>query len=81
VLDRRDKIGFSVPIQAWTLRLPAVAELLDAVQQIPAIDPRGVAPLLAAIRTGRPLPLRESFVVWRLVGLAAWARRFDVTFV
>ena len=80
VLDRRDKIGFSVPIQAWAQRLPAVADLLDAAQQIPAVDPRGVAPLLAAIRTGRPLPLRESFVVWRLVGLAAWARRFNVTF-
>jgi asparagine synthase (glutamine-hydrolysing) len=80
VLDRRDKIGFSVPLQSWTLKLPAVAELLDAVQQIPALDTHGIAPLLATIRANRLLPLRESFVVWRLVGLAAWARRFNVTF-
>jgi asparagine synthase (glutamine-hydrolysing) len=80
VLDRRDKIGFSVPLQSWTLKLPAIAELLDAVQQIPALDTRGVAPLLATVRANRLLPLRESFVVWRLVGLAAWARRFNVTF-
>lgn len=80
ILDRREKVGFSVPLAAWTLRLPAVAELLEEVQLIPAVSPAGVAPLLAAIRDRRLLPLRECFVVWRLVGLAAWARRFDVTF-
>lgn len=81
VLDRKDKIGFSVPVQSWALKLPTVAGLLELVQQIPAVDRRGVAPLLAAIRGRRTLPLRESFVVWRLVGLAAWAQRFNVTFV
>jgi len=91
VLDRRDKVGFAVPIQAWIPLVPNLPDLLEEAGRIPAVDERVVARLLAAVRSGQPLSgfltriakgdqLRNSFLVWRLVGLAAWGRHFGAEF-
>jgi asparagine synthase (glutamine-hydrolysing) len=92
VLDRRDKVGFAVPIQDWIPLIPDLHLLLEEAGRIPATNPRAVERLVAAVRSDQPLspflsrigpgdPLRNSFLMWRLVGLAAWARHFDATFV
>jgi asparagine synthase (glutamine-hydrolysing) len=86
VLDRRDKVGFSVPIHAWIPRLPVLQELLEEAATLPAVNPRGLAPLLPRVRAGGSLldimlshPVRDrmkySMWVWRIAGLAAWVRR------
>ncbi len=93
VLDRRDKVGLSVPIDAWIPLIPELGSLLDTALDIPAVDRRSVAPLAAAVRTHSPEDLvallrrpvpgdrgRAAFLVWRLAGLGAWARHFNVTF-
>jgi asparagine synthase (glutamine-hydrolysing) len=91
VLDRRDKVGFAVPIQAWIPHIPDLPRLLAAAGTIPAVDAPTVERLVGAVQSGQPLtpflsrigpgdPLRNSFVVWRLVGLAAWAEHFDAQF-
>jgi asparagine synthase (glutamine-hydrolysing) len=76
VLDRREKVGFSVPMQSWIPRTPRIPELLDAVSRIPAVDPRGVRALL----TDSGNHLANPFRIWQLAALALWAERFDVTF-
>ncbi|NNG16944.1 MAG: asparagine synthase (glutamine-hydrolyzing) [Gemmatimonadales bacterium] len=91
VLDRRDKVGFAVPIQAWIPLIPGLPRLLEEAGTIPAVDSRTVERLVAAVRSGEPLttflsrfgpgePLRNSLLVWRLVGLAAWAEHFEAQF-
>jgi len=91
ILDRRDKVGFAVPIQAWIPLVPNLPGLLAEAGRIPAVNRRVVERLLVAVQSGQPLSgflsriskgdqLRNSFLVWRLVGLAAWARHFEAEF-
>ena len=78
ILDRRDKIGFAVPVRTWLPAIPDVQELLDDVMALPPINRAAIAASVAALREGKTPSERESFQLWRLVGLAAWARRFGV---
>ena len=80
ILDRRDKIGFAVPIQTWLPVIPGVLDLLEEVAVAPPINRAAVNPSIAALRDGKTPSVRDSFLLWRLVGLAAWARRFNVSF-
>ena len=80
ILDRRDKIGFAVPNQTWLSVIPGVIELLEAVALAPPINRAAIEPAIADLRTGKTPSVRDSFLLWRLVGLVAWARRFNVTF-
>ena len=89
VLDRREKVGFSVPIHAWIPKLPVLTELMEEAARLPCVDAKGIAPLLPRINSGRSMldvmlshPVRDqikySFWVWRLAGLGGWVRRFNV---
>ena len=78
ILDRRDKIGFAVPVRTWLPAISDVRELLDEVMALPPISRAAITPSVAALREGKTPSERESFLLWRLVGLAAWARRFGV---
>lgn len=88
VLDRRDKVGFSVPIHAWIPELPLLDDLLEAARDLPCIDPAGIAPLLGRAKgstlhdTMRRQSMREqmkySFWVWRLAGLSGWVKKYGV---
>ena len=80
ILDRRDKIGFAVPIQTWLPLIPGVVELLETAAVAPPINRQAILPALATVREGKTPSVRDSFLLWRLVGLAAWARRFKVIF-
>jgi asparagine synthase (glutamine-hydrolysing) len=78
ILDRRDKIGFAVPVRTWLPAIPDVRKMLDEVMALPPINRAAIAASVDALREGRTPSERESFLLWRLVGLAAWARRFGV---
>jgi len=76
VLDRREKIGFSVPMQAWIPHTPRVPDLLEAVARIPAVDPAGIRALLTRSGNQPSTPFR----IWQLAALGLWAERCAATF-
>ena len=80
IRERRDRIGFDVPLESWLPRTPGLADLLETSLAIPAVRRERAAPLLQAVRSGQALPRPRAFEAWRLVTLAAWSREFGVTF-
>jgi asparagine synthase (glutamine-hydrolysing) len=81
ILDRRDKVGFQMPIPSWLPTLgPWLADLLDGA------DPAHVAPLrLDEVRSrwqpgaGAPA-LSDVYLLWRCANVVRWADRFAVSF-
>ena len=77
VLDRRDKIGFSVPMRSWFAALhPWIAERLEHVGALPGV--RAVEVQRRWRGDGRPV---DPYMVWRCVSLSTWAERFGARFV
>ena len=80
ILDRRDKIAFSTPEQAWltTLR-PWVEAILqsDAAHTIPAFSHQYVTAQWQAMLAGKS---RFDWRFWRWMNLIRWAELYDVTF-
>lgn len=79
ILDRRDKIGFATPEQAWlSAAWPAMRATLDspAARAIPFAD---VATIQASADAAVQGPGgRFDQTTWRWISVAAWADAFDV---
>lgn len=80
VSQRRDKLGFATPEEAW-FRGPLRHLVLDGVERtlrvLPGLlDPAGVRRLATDILDGRK-PF--DFALWRIVSLGLWAERFRVS--
>jgi asparagine synthase (glutamine-hydrolysing) len=74
VLDRRDKIGFSVPMRSWFAALkPWITGRLAHVGGLPGIE--------GAAITQRWERGTDPYLVWRCVSLSTWAERFGARFV
>lgn len=77
VLDRRDKIGFSVPMRSWFEALqPWIAERLEHVGGLPGVR---VGEVRRRWRGDGQPP--DPYVVWRCVSLSTWAEHFGARFV
>ncbi len=78
ILDRRDKIGFATPEQAWldTLR-PWVEDMLnsDVARRIPALDLGAVQREWRHVMAGQKSFDRRC---WRWLNVICWAERFEV---
>lgn len=79
VRDRRDKLSFSTPEQAW-LRGPlkgAIGDAVDAtLRQFPGLlNAKGTRRLADEMLNGtRPV----DFTLWRIVNLGIWGKRFGI---
>ncbi|MGH7703113.1 MAG: asparagine synthase (glutamine-hydrolyzing), partial [Gemmatimonadales bacterium] len=79
ILDRRDKIGFAMPIVQWLLDLrPWVEEKLAAAEGLPGLNSVVVRRQWEAVRAVRSV--KDAFLIWRWISLATWADRFQVDF-
>lgn len=77
ILDRRDKIGFSVPIMSWFEALrPWMSSRLAGASQLPCLVGPQVEMRRLALLSGQPWG--DPFVLWRWVSLATWVERFGV---
>lgn len=75
ILDRRDKIGFSVPSMAWFEALrPWVSERLSLASRLPCLVGQQVEMRRLALRSSKPWG--DPSLVWRWVSLGTWAERF-----
>ena len=79
ILDRRDKIGFSVPIMAWFESLrPWVSDRLSLASRLPCLVGPQLDMRRRALMSGQPWG--DPFLAWRWVSLATWAERFGAIF-
>jgi asparagine synthase (glutamine-hydrolysing) len=79
VLERRDKIGFSVPNAYWLTQIPDLGARLAPARRTDLVDSSWLDATLEARKHGN-LDSRRTFVLWRLLGLSEWTKKFDVTF-
>jgi len=78
VLDRRDKVGFAVPLDEWLVGSRYADELARAAAALPCVAAGRVHPWIADLEAGRRLPPGPTFLLWRLIGLSEWMRQYDV---
>ena len=77
ILNRRDKIGFGVPIVRWLIELSPWVEARRAlVEKCPAIDASVFDRHWRAVRERGNVA--SAYLVWRCIVLAVWAERNGV---
>lgn len=80
VCQRRDKIGFATPEQAWfrgPLRAGIEAGMEETLRRYPGLlNPSSTRGLVADMLDGRR-PM--DFTIWRIVNVGMWGRVFAVT--
>ena len=79
VLDRRDKVGFAVPLDTWLPGSRYVEDVASYATALPCVAAARVQRWMAELGAGRPIRVGPTFLIWRLIGLGAWARQYDVT--
>jgi asparagine synthase (glutamine-hydrolysing) len=78
VLDRRDKVGFAVPVGSWLLAVrPWVEQKLETARGLPGLRGEVLAGHWDAVVKRGSIP--DAFLLWRWIGLAGWVERFGVT--
>ncbi|AWM87679.1 asparagine synthase (glutamine-hydrolyzing) [Microvirga sp. 17 mud 1-3] len=80
VRERRDKLGFSTPEEAW-FRGPLRHLIQDGVEATirrypDLLEPKGTRALMADMLDGRR---SVDFTLWRIVNLGVWGERFGVS--
>ena len=76
VLDRRDFMGFEVPVRAWALQVPDLRARLGTADLPPVAA--GTTQRLVRASQEQTLGPRDAWMFWRILGLWEWARAFGV---
>ena len=83
ILDRRQKMGFPVPVDAW-LRAPEgrCAAWIEDAASLPCLDSAVVRSTWKRFlaKEDRRQGSTDAFLLWRWIFLAGWVRRFEVRF-
>lgn len=79
VRNRRDKLGFATPEEAW-FRGPLRGLVLESIETTLSVFPNLLNKNGVYELSGRILDGRQKFdpVLWRIVNLGIWGRRFNV---
>jgi asparagine synthase (glutamine-hydrolysing) len=78
ILDRRDKIGFSVPIAAWFEALrPWMADRLSLAAALPCLERPRIELRRLALMSNRSWG--DPYLIWRLVSVATWIEQTGAT--
>ena len=83
ILDRKGKMGFPVPVDAWLHALEGrCASWIDDAASLPCLDSVAVRSTWKRFlaREDRRQGSADAFLLWRWIFLAGWARRFEVRF-
>jgi asparagine synthase (glutamine-hydrolysing) len=81
ILERRDKIGFAMPISKLNRQTENwLEESLQDAAAIPALDALAVRKHLKLALRDRPSDPESQRWLWRWLTLIAWVREFQVCF-
>jgi asparagine synthase (glutamine-hydrolysing) len=81
VLDRRRKVGLSVPLLSWARSIPDVASRLEEMQDTDVVSKAWLRPRLSALRGDSRIDSTDLFILWRLVGFSLWREALGVASV
>ena len=79
VLDRRRKVGLSVPLLSWARNIRNVAARLEEMQATEVVSNAWLRPRLSGLRGDSRMDSTDLFVLWRLVGFSLWREALGVT--
>ena len=79
ILDRREKVGFSVPNQAWLAGNPEAIRWLEQSREIGCVPAERINRWLRVLDRDRQLSLRQTFTAWRVIGMVSWAEAMGVS--
>jgi len=81
ILERRDKIGFAMPLSKLNRQSePWLRSVLADAAGIPVLRASEVQRQLALTLSGQASDTGSQRLLWRWLSLVTWAREFDVTF-
>jgi asparagine synthase (glutamine-hydrolysing) len=81
VLDRRDKIGFAMPLSGLNRSAMSWLEtMLRDAASIPVFNVAEIQNLMRLTRIGQASDVESQRMIWRWVSFLAWAREFGVSF-
>jgi len=73
ILERREKIGFAVPIVTWLQALqPWVDARIRRWAELTFLDGKFVCAHWENVRSGKLQTEAACFLVWRMIGLLGW---------
>ena len=77
ILDRRDKIGFATPEQAWLKVLsPQIDDWLSCAREIPFLNYPQLTSMVHEMISGKK---RFTWQAWRLINFCRWMQIFQPT--
>jgi len=81
VLERRDKIGFAIPVSTLNRQTEKwLAENLRGAEEIPALQAPEVERYFKNTLRERPPDPESQRWLWRWLTLITWVREFQVSF-
>ena len=81
ILDRKDKMGFPVPVTFWLLELQDwVGGILQHAEEAPFLNGPEVHRTWHAFQAAGGTPVKDAFLLWKWIFLLVWIRSFGISF-
>lgn len=76
VLNRPNRVGFSVPSVSWSTEIPRVQQFLQQIRTREIVRAEVMDALIDATTSGARPGRGQAALLWKVVGLAAWLEVF-----